>query len=142
MKMFNPLTMMGNTFIVVLNLRWLLICNCCATLSLVLSFFISQFDVYFISFLQKYSGHKLQEVDKVNVLDPYDSTPMSIGRIHSLSLIHGFNLNGTRDANFNIIKVTRDILLPYDGKIEGSFLLKEKEGSFTRWPLKYLQKIT
>jgi len=119
-----------------------LICNFCATLSLVLSFFISQFDVYFFSFLQKYSGHKLQEGDKVHVLDPYDSTPVGIGRIHSLSLIHGVNLNGTGDANVNIIKVTRDVLLPYHDKIEGSVLLKEKEGSFTRWPLKYLQKIS
>jgi len=89
-----------------------------------------------------YSGHKLQEGDKVHVLDPYDSTPVGIGRIHSLSLLHGVNLNGTGDANVNIIKVTRDILLPYHDKIEGSFLLKEKEGSFTRWSLKYLQKIS
>ena len=96
-----------------------------------LSFFISQFDVYFFSFLQKSIGHKLQEGDKVHVLDPYDNTLVGIGRIHSLSLIHGVNLNGSGDGNVNIIKVTRNILLPYDEKIEGSLLLKEKEGSFT-----------
>jgi hypothetical protein len=98
--------------------------------------------VYFFLFLQKCVDHKLQEGDKVKVLDPYDSAPVGIGRIHSLSIIHGVKLSRSGDANVNIIKVTRNIPLPYDDKIEGFVHLKEMEGSFTRWPLRYLQKMT
>ena len=93
-------------------------------------------------FLHKCVHHKIQEGDKVKVLDPYDSAPMLIGRIHSLSIMHGFKLSGSGDANVNIIKVTRNIPLPYDDKIEGFVHLKEMEGSFTQWPLRYLQKMT
>ena len=62
--------------------------------------------MYFFLFLQKRIDHKLQEGDKVKVLDPYDSYPMGIGWIHSLSIIHGVKLSASGDANVNIIKVT------------------------------------
>ena len=75
-------------------------------------------------------------------MDPYDGDVAAIGRIHSLSIIHGSNLNGTGDANVNIIKVTSNVPLAYEDKIDGAVRLKEKEGAFTRWPLKYLQKMT
>ena len=67
---------------------------------------------------------------------------MGIGQIYSLSIIHGFKLKGTRDANVNILKVTSSIPRAYEDKIDGVVRLKEKEGTFTWWPLKYLQKWT
>ena len=85
---------------------------------------------------------KLKEGDKVKVLDPYDGHVSSIGIIHSLSILHGENLNGTRDANVNIIIVTSNVPLAYEDKINGAICLKEKEGTFIQWPLKYLEKTT
>ena len=96
---------------------------------------------YFVFFLQKYFD-KLKEVDKVKVLDPYDGCVSSIEIIHSLSILHGENLNGTGEANVNIMTVTSNVPLAYEDKIDGVVRLKEKEGAFTRWPLKYLQKMT
>jgi len=40
-------------------------------------------------------------------------------------------LKGTRDANVNILKVTSNVPLAYEDKIDGATFLKEKEGSFT-----------
>jgi hypothetical protein len=96
---------------------------------------------YFFFFLQK-CVDKLKEGDKVKVLDPYDGDVVGIGRIHSLSILHGINLKGSEDANVNILKVTSNVPLAYEDKIDGAVRLKEKEGTFTRWPLKYLQKMT
>ena len=76
------------------------------------------------------------------MLDLYDNSPVVIGWIHSLSIIHGVKLSGSGDANVNIINATSKIPLPYDDKIEGFVCLKEMEGSFARWPLRYLQKMT
>jgi hypothetical protein len=98
--------------------------------------------VYFFLFLQKCIDHKLQEGDKVKLLDPYDDATVGIRQIHSLSIIHGVKLSGSGDTNVNVIKVTSNIPLLYEDKIDGFVRLKEKEGSFTRWPLKYLQKMT
>ena len=94
--------------------------------------------MYFFLFLQKCVDHKLQEGDKVKVLDPYDSAHVGIGWIRSLSIIDGVKLSRLGDANVNIMNVTRNIPLPYDDKIERFVHLKEMEGSFTRWPLRYL----
>ena len=89
---------------------------------------------YFLFFLQKYFD-KLKEGDKVKVLDPYDGHVSNIGIIHSLSILHGENMNGTGDADVNIIKVTSNVLLSYyEDKIDGVVHLKEKEGTFTQWP--------
>ncbi|XP_057853139.1 uncharacterized protein LOC131063370 [Cryptomeria japonica] len=74
---------------------------------------------------------KLKEEDKVRVLDTFDGVVVGIGKIHSLSIIHGVNLKGTGDANVNILKVTSNIPLSYEDKIDGVVYLKEKEGTFT-----------
>ena len=95
-----------------------------------------------IFFLLQKCVDKLKEGDKVKVLDPYDGDVVGIGRIHSLSILHGINLKGIEDANVNILKVTSNVPLAYEDKIDGVVCLKEKEGNFTRWPLKYLQKMT
>ena len=79
------------------------------------------------------------EGDKVRVLYPHDGFVVGIGRIHSLSIAHGVNLKGTGDENVNIIMVTKNIPLVYDDKVDGAISLKQKVGTFTRWPLKYLQ---
>ena len=85
-------------------------------------------------------GHEvLQEGETVKILDPYDGAIAGIGRIHSLSVIHGVAL-GLEDANVNVINVTSNIPLPYEDKIDGCLRLKEKERSFIRWPKKYLEK--
>ena len=76
------------------------------------------------------------------MLDPLDGDVVGIGQIHSLSTVHGVNLKGTMDANVNILKVTSNIPLVYEDKIDGVVHLKEKEGTFTQWPLKYLKKMT
>lgn len=75
-------------------------------------------------------------------MDPFNGDVVGIGWIHSISIIHGVNLKGTRDANVNILKVTSNVPLAYEDKIDGATFLKEKEGSFTWWPLKYFQKMT
>nr|ADE77413.1 unknown [Picea sitchensis] len=77
--------------------------------------------------LEKCVDHKLQEGDKVKVLDLYDIALVGIERIHSLYIIHGVKLSRSGDANVNIIKVTRNMPLPYDEKIEGYVHLKEME---------------
>ena len=95
----------------------------------------------FSFFLQK-CVDKLKEGDKVKVLDPYDGDVVGIGWIHSLSILHGINLEGTEDTNLNIFKVTSNVPLAYEDKIDGAVHLKEKEGTFTQWPLRYLQTMT
>ena len=75
-------------------------------------------------------------------MDPYDGHVSGIEIIHSLSILHGENLIGTGDANVNIITVTSNVPLAYEDKIDGIVNLKEKEGTFTWWPLKYLEKMT
>ena len=85
-------------------------------------------------------GHEvLKEGENVKILDPYDGVIASIGRIHSLSVIHGVAL-GLEDENFNVINVTSNIPLPYEDKIDGCLCFKEKERSFIWWPKKYLEK--
>ena len=76
-------------------------------------------------FLQKFVD-KLQEGDKVKVLDLYNSADVGIGWIHSLYTIHGVNLNGLGDANVNILKVKSNVPLLYEDKIDGCSHLKEK----------------
>jgi hypothetical protein len=76
------------------------------------------------------------------VLDPFYSGTMIIGWIHSLSIIHGVKLKGKGDANINILKVTSNILIAYEDKIDEFFHLKEKEGTFTWWHLNFLKKMT
>jgi len=62
-------------------------------------------------FLHK-GQNKLQEGhDKVKVLDLYGGGIISIGWIHSLSIIHGLKLS-LDDENVNIIKVARNIPFP------------------------------
>ena len=80
----------------------------------------------------------LREGENVKILDPYDGAIARIGRIHSLSMIHGVAL-GLEDANVNAINVTSNIPLPYEDKIYGCLCLKEKERSFIRWLKKYLE---
>ena len=47
-------------------------------------------------------GHEvLQEGEKVEIFYPYNGSIASIGRIHSLSMIHGVAL-GPKDANINV----------------------------------------
>jgi hypothetical protein len=75
----------------------------------------------------------------VKVLDQYDGASVDTGRIHSLFVIHRVALS-PEDANVNIIKVTSNIPLPYVYKIDGCSHFKEKEGSFTWWAKKYLEK--
>ena len=98
--------------------------------------------MYLFLFLHKCIDHKLQEGDKVKLLDSYDDAIVGIGQIHSLSIIHGVKLSGSRDANVNVINVTSNIPFFYKDKIDGSVHLKKKEGRFTWWPFKYLQKMT
>ena len=71
----------------------------------------------------------LQEGENVKILDPYDGDIVGTVRIHSLFVIHGVAL-GLEDANVNVINVTSNIPLPYEDKIDGCHLLKEKEMSF------------
>ena len=85
--------------------------------------------------------HELQEGDKVRVLDPFDSAVVGVGRIHSLSIIHGENLKGTSDANVKLVRVTSNVPLVYEDKLDGAIHLKEKEGSFARWPIIFLEKM-
>ena len=85
----------------------------------------------FFFFLQK-CVDKLKEGDKAKFLDPYDGDVVGIGQIHSLSILHGINLKWTKDANVNILKVTSNVPLTYEDKIDGAISLKEKEGTFTR----------
>ena len=96
-------------------------------------------------FLQKCYA-RIQERDKVKVLDPYDGDVVGIGRIKSQSIDHGFKLS-IGDTNVNILKAINNISLFYKDKpffykhkIDGCTHLKEKEESFTGWPLKYLEK--
>jgi len=81
----------------------------------------------------------LEERDKLKILDPYDGAIAGVGRIHSLFVIDGVALS-LEDANVNVIKVTSNIPLPHANKFDGCSRLKEMEGSFTRWPKKYLEK--
>ena len=82
---------------------------------------------------------KLKQGDKVKVLELYDgNNVVSVGWINSLSILDGANFNGTRDANVNIIKITNNVLLPYEDKIDRALHLKEKDGTFTRLSLNYL----
>ncbi|XP_057850294.2 uncharacterized protein LOC131060884 [Cryptomeria japonica] len=74
---------------------------------------------------QEKRNDKFNEGDKVRLLDPFDSVVVSIGRIHSLSILHGVNLKGTCNANVNILTVTSNIRLPYEDKIDGVICLKE-----------------
>jgi len=71
---------------------------------------------------------------KVKLLDLYDDVIVGIRRIVKLSR--------SGDTNVNVIKVTSNIPLLYEDKVDGFVLMKEKEESFTWWPLKYLQKMT
>ena len=64
------------------------------------------------------------------MLDIYNGVVANIGQIHSLSTIHGVKLS-LEDGNVNTLKVTSNILLPYEDKQDGCSHLKEKEGSFT-----------
>ena len=98
--------------------------------------------MYFFLFLQKCIDHKLQEGDKVKLLDPYDDTTVGIRRIYTSSIIHEVKLSGSGNIDVNVIKVTSNIPLLYEDKVDGFVLMKEKEESFTWWPLKYLQKMT
>ena len=59
-----------------------------------------------------------------------------------LSILHGSNFNGTRNANVNIINITSNVLLPYEDKIDRALCVKEKDGTFTWLSLNYLQKMT
>lgn len=52
-------------------------------------------------------------------MNPYDGDAVAVGWLHSLSIIHGANLIGTRDANVNIIKVTRNVTLAYEDEMDG-----------------------
>ena len=87
--------------------------------------------MYLFLFLQKCIDHKFQEGDKLNLLDLYGDANVGIRRIHSLSIIHGVKLSGSGDENLNVIKVTSNMPLFYEDKIDGFLHMKVKEGSFT-----------
>lgn len=71
----------------------------------------------------------------------FDIAVVGVGRINSLSIIHGENLKGMSDANVELARVTSNIPLVYEDKLDGAIRLKEKEGSFARWPIIFLEKM-
>ena len=62
--------------------------------------------------------------DDVNILDPYDGAIVGIGRIQSLTKIHGVPLEET-DANIVVLSISSNIPIAYEYPMDGCECLKE-----------------
>lgn len=62
----------------------------------------------------------------MKVLDPYDGAITVFVQIHLLFIIRGVT-SSLEDFNANIIKVTSNISLLYENKLDGWKCLKEKK---------------